>query len=135
MAPVDGVYSTNSLFERLGGEKAVSACVDLFYAKVMEDTRINHFFNQVDLAQQRVMQKNFITFAFGGPPRYSGQAMRAAHMHLVEEKGLNDSHFDAVVENLVETLKELSIDEALIKEAGAILESIRHEVLNQPAPA
>ena len=32
-----------TLYERIGGEKAIDAAVDLFYKKVMADNRINRF--------------------------------------------------------------------------------------------
>ena len=88
-----------SLYERLGGEAAVDAAVDKFYEKVLADERIRHFFTETDMAKQRRHQKSFLTFAFGGPQNYSGRGMREAHRKLVEEHGLNDSHFDAVIES------------------------------------
>jgi hemoglobin len=59
--------------------------------------------------------------------------MRTSHQKLVEEMGLNGEHFDAVVENLVATLKELGISDELIAEVGAIAASEAHkkDVLNQ----
>jgi hemoglobin len=47
--------------------------------------------------------------------------------------GLNGGHFDAVVENLVETLKELEIADELIEEVAAIAAAPAHksDVLNQ----
>ena len=57
--------------------------------------------------------------------------MRAAHQRLVEEMGLNDSHFDAVMENLGATLKELGVPDELIGEAAAIAESTRSDVLGK----
>lgn len=43
-----------SLFERLGGEGAVDAAVDIFYRKVVGDDSINRFFESTDMAQQSV---------------------------------------------------------------------------------
>lgn len=51
--------------------------------------------------------------AFGGPNLYSGDDMRRGHAHLVVT-GLNDSHFDAVVEDLGATLTELGVSNDLI---------------------
>ena len=34
-----------SLYERIGGEAAVGAAVDLFYSKVLADQKISHFFD------------------------------------------------------------------------------------------
>jgi len=119
----------SSLYEKLGGAAAVDAAVDIFYDKVLADTRIRHFFDGVDMARQRAHQKAFLTFAFGGMPAYGGRSMREAHQALVDRLGLNDSHYDAVVEDLAATLKELGVADALIAEVAAIAESVRAEVL------
>ena len=59
--------------------------------------------------------------------------MRIAHKRLVEEMGLSDEHFDAVLENLGKTLKELGVPDDLIGEAASIAESTRNDVLNKNA--
>ncbi|MAR90125.1 MAG: group 1 truncated hemoglobin [Pseudomonadota bacterium] len=121
----------STVYEKIGGEPAVDAAVELFYKKVLADDRINHFFEGVDMDKQHRMQKGFLIFAFGGPNNYSGKGMAAAHRRLVEEKGLNDSHFDAVMEDLGATLKELNVPDELIAEAAGIAESVRDAVLNR----
>ena len=118
------------LYEDLGGAPAVNAAVDIFYRKVLQDARINKFFTGVDMARQAAKQKAFLTMAFGGPSNYTGMDMRKGHAHLVA-KGLNDSHFDAVVENLGATLKELKVPDHLIAQVGAICESTRKDVLGK----
>ena len=119
-----------TLFEQLGGEGAVNAAVDIFYRKVLMDDRINRFFEGVDMDKQAVKQKAFLTMALGGPANYSGQDMRNGHAKLVE-MGLNDSHFDAVVENLATTLTELGVSDALIGQVAAIAETTRVDVLGK----
>lgn len=119
-----------SLYDQLGGEAAVNAAVDIFYRKVLKDDRIKHFFDGVDMAKQAAKQKAFLTMAFGGPNRYSGEDMRRGHAHLVA-KGLNDSHFNAVMENLGATLKELNVPANLIAQCAAIAESTRKDVLGK----
>lgn len=119
-----------SLYEKIGGDAAVNAAVDIFYRKVLADDRINSFFEGVDMDQQAAKQKAFLTMAFGGPHNYSGKDMRDGHAHLVT-KGLNDTHFDAVMENLGGTLKELNVPDELIAEAAAIAESTRNDVLGR----
>lgn len=121
---------SQSLYEKLGGEAAVNAAVDIFYRKVLADDRINKFFEGIDMERQAAKQKAFLTLAFGGPSNYSGKDMREGHKHLVE-RGLNDSHFDAVMENLGATLTELNVPGDLIAEAAAIAESTRNDVLNR----
>ncbi len=119
-----------TLYEQLGGEPAVNAAVDIFYRKVLGDVRIARFFDAVDMHAQAAKQKAFLTMVFGGPNRYTGVDMRRAHARLVID-GLNDGHFDAVVENLAATLRELGVDDAKIGQVAAIAESVRGEVLGR----
>lgn len=121
---------SQSVYERIGGDAAVNAAVDLFYRKVLADDRINGFFDGTDMEKQASKQKAFLTMALGGPNNYTGEDMRKGHAHLVE-KGLNDSHFDAVMEHLGATLKELGVPDDLIGEAAAIAESTRNDVLGK----
>ncbi len=121
---------TQSLYEKIGGEGAVNAAVDIFYRKVLADDRINRFFEGVDMEKQAAKQKAFLTFAFGGPNNYTGKDMREGHAQLVKD-GLNDSHVDAVIEDLGATLKELNVPDELISEVAAIAESVRDDVLNR----
>lgn len=120
----------STLFEQLGGAAAVDAAVDIFYRKVLNDDRINRFFDGVDMDKQAAKQKAFLTMAFGGPHNYTGLDMRRGHAHLVE-RGLDDSHVDAVIDNLGATLRELNVPENLIAQVAAIAESTRDDVLNR----
>jgi len=120
----------SSLFEKIGGRDAVNASVYIFYKKVLADSRINEFFADIDMNAQRRKQVLFLTYAFGGPNNYDGESMRKAHEALVA-KGLNATHFDAVVENLGATLVELGVPAELISEAAAIAESTRTDVLGK----
>ena len=89
-----------SLFGRIGGAAAVDAAVDKFYEKVLADERIKDFFKSTNMERQRQKQKAFLTVAFGGPNRYTGKTLRAAHKNM----GLTEVHFTAVAECLQATL-------------------------------
>lgn len=119
-----------SLYERLGGAPAIGAAVDIFYRKVLADERISRFFDDVDMDRQAAKQKAFLTLVTGGPAAYTGKNMRDGHRHLVA-RGLNDSHVDAVIENLAATLRELGVPEADIVEVGALANSVRNDVLDR----
>lgn len=120
----------SNLYEQIGGAPAVEAAVDLFYRKVLVDDRINSFFEGVDMDRQIAKQKSFLTMVFGGPVSYTGQDMRRAHAHLVA-RGLNDGHFDAVVENLGASLAELGVAPELINQVAALAETTRADVLGK----
>lgn len=119
-----------SLFERLGGQDAVNAAVDIFYRKILMDERVSHFFDDVDMSQQIPKQKGFLTMVFGGPNQYTGKSMREGHAHLIE-RGLNDTHVDIVIEHLGNTLQELGVAPADIQEIAAIANSVRDDVLGR----
>jgi len=121
---------SDSLYEKLGGEAAVSAAVNIFYRKVLQDETINHFFENTDMQKQMAKQKSFLTMAFGGPNSYTGEDMRKGHAHLVA-KGLNDDHFNAVAGHLQSTLEELGVAADLVAEVMAIAESTRNDVLGK----
>ena len=119
-----------AIYERIGGDPAVEAAVDLFYRKVLTDGQLAHFFEATDMDAQRAKQKSFLTMVFGGPNNYTGEDMRHAHAPL-KEKGLNDGHFDAVAGHLQATLEELGVDSDLVQEVISVAGSTRDDVLNR----
>lgn len=121
---------TQSLFEKIGGEPAVDAAVDLFYRKVLNDARVSRFFDDVDMDGQRAKQKSFLTMVFGGPNDYTGQDLRTAHEKLVDD-GLDDSHFDAVAVHLQNTLEELGVPAESVNEVMTIAAGTRDDILNR----
>ncbi|MDU9050550.1 MAG: multiheme c-type cytochrome [Candidatus Electrothrix sp. Rat3] len=127
---VENLNKNASLYEKLGGQSAVDGAVALFYRKVLADSRVNGFFKDIDMNRQIRMQRGFLTYAFGGPNNYSGNDLRAVHAPLVE-KGLNDSHFDVIIELLGVTLKEMGVEDKLIQQAADVANSVRKEVLNK----
>ena len=118
----------SSLYEEMGGELAVKAAVHLFYQKVLGDDRISHFFDDIDMSEQITKQEEFLTMVFGGPHHYSGKDLRAGHSHLIA-RGLNDEHFDAVVEHLKETLSQLGVKPQAVNQVIDLAESTRNDVL------
>ena len=123
----------HTLYERLGGEPAVNTAVDIFYRKVIADARINYFFFGVNISEQAAKQKAFLSMAFGGPHEYTGRDMRRSHAKLVG-MGMNDRHFDIVLDHLRSTLEQLEAPENLIQEVLDICESTRDDVMNRQPP-
>jgi len=121
----------STLYERLGGEAAVMAAVEIFYRKVLADELIGHFFAELDMEEQIRKQMSFMTVAFGGPNRYRGRSLGEAHQRLVNEMGLDETHFNAVAEHLKATLEELGVADELVAEALGIVASTKDEVLGQ----
>lgn len=119
------------LYDRVGGDKAMEVCTDLFYQKVLDDNLVSHFFEDTDMEKQRLKQKSFLAMAFGGPYQYSDLDLRAAHKPLIEKYGLSDVHFNRIIEIFKETLTELNISANEQQGMMEILESTRDAILNR----
>ena len=116
-----------SIYQRLGGQPAIDAAVELFYKKVLADKSVNHFFDDININKQRAKQKQFLAAAFGDPVPYTGKDMRKAHAHL----DLKESDFNTIAGHLQATLQELKINDKLIGEVMAVAASTKDEVLNK----
>lgn len=116
-----------SLFERLGGGAAVEAAVERLNELVAADASLQPRFASVELGRLKRMQKEFLTMVFGGPSKYMGRALKAAH----QDKGITKAHFDAFVGHLQTAMRELDIPEPEIGEILAIADSIDADVVGR----
>jgi hemoglobin len=103
-----------SLYDRLGGQGAITAVVDDFTANVAADNRINKFFAKTDIPRFKKLLADQICAGTGGPCTYTGRDMKSAHAGM----GITDAQFNALVEDLVKTLDKFKVPE---KEKGELL--------------
>ena len=101
-----------------------------FYSKILADERINAFFSDADLDSLQRMQSTFLALLLGGPREYTGLSMRSAHARLVMQ-GLNDLHFDVVVQHLMDTVSELKVSPELAAKIAQVAESTREDVFGR----
>ena len=113
-ALADHHMAEKSLYDRLGGQPAVSAVVDDFAGRVLADTRINAKFAKTDAARLVANLKTFVCKAAGGPCVYAGNDMKVAHHNM----GVTQGEFGALVEDLVATLDKFKVPD---KEKGELL--------------
>jgi hemoglobin len=134
-----------SLFDRLGGEKGLIAIVDDFMPRALQDPRVNWDRNGVkrggisihhgksvawnptpeNVSQLKKHLAQFLALATGGPARYEGKDMKAAHGNL----HISNPEFDAAVGDLKASLDKLQIPNKEQKELLAIVESTRPEIV------
>ena len=105
-----GAMKEKSLYDRLGGKKAITAVVDEFVARVADDNRINGFFAKTaaDPARLKTFKNHLvdqICEARGGPCKYTGKDMKSAHMGM----GISAADFTALVEDLVGALDKVKV--------------------------
>jgi hemoglobin len=98
---------TKSLYDRLGGNDAITAVVDDFVANVAADARINSFFANTDIPHFKQMLVDQICEASGGPCKYTGKTMKEVHTGMK----VKSEHFDALVEDLVKSLDKFKVGE------------------------
>lgn len=120
-----------SIFERVGGQPAVDAAVDLFYQKVLADPLLSPMFDDVDMTTQNAKQNRFFTALFKAEASGIENYMRQSHAHLVADRGLTDAHFDAVAGHLNDTLVELNVPAELTGEIMGAAAGLKDAVLNR----
>ncbi len=118
LAPA-AVAKEKTLYERLGGKKAITAVVDEFVGRVAMDNRINHFFAQTAadparLSAFKMKLVDQICQASGGPCKYTGKDMKSAHAGM----DISGGDFTALVEDLTAALDKFKVGP---KEKGELL--------------
>lgn len=122
---VTGMAQEKSLYERLGGQKAISAVVDEFAGIVLKDTRINKKFAKSDANRLVTNLKAFVCKATGGPCEYKGKDMKAAH----KDMGSTEGEFNALVEDLVKALDKFKVPEKEKKELLGALGPLKGDIV------
>lgn len=111
---------SDSMYDEIGGEAAVTAVVDDFYDRVLNDEQLTLYFEGMDMAALRAHQVKFISSVAGGPVEYDGEGMREAHDHL----DISEADFAAVGQHLEAALRENGVEdhhiEAIMAEVAAL---------------
>ena len=115
-----------TIYDEIGGEAAVSAAVEIFYGKVLDDPSLAGYFDRVDMADLQTHQRDFIGAALGGPVSYEGRSMKEAHAGL----GITDEAFDAVVGHLGDTLTDLGVPGPTIGTIAGALAPLKTEIVS-----
>ena len=123
---------TKSLYERLGGKKAIVAVIDQFVANCAADTRINKFFAATASDPKRLatFKNNLVDQvceASGGPCKYTGKDMKSAHAGL----GISDADFNALVEDLTKALDKFKVGKAEKDQLLGVLGPMRPQIVEK----
>jgi hemoglobin len=121
-----------SLYSRLGGTKAITAVVDEFVNNCAGDSRINKFFADTAKDPKRLakFKKNLVSQicqASGGPCKYTGKTMKAAHKGM----GITDADFGALVEDLVKALDKFNVGAPEKNELLGALGGMKGDIVGQ----
>jgi methyl-accepting chemotaxis protein len=119
-----------TLFSRLGGEEALRAVVAEFYSNLLKDPELQGFFEGVNLEWLQESQVAFLSQALGGPKKYTGRDMEAAHQRLE----IRQADFDLVAGHFVGALDAFDIDDQLMAEVVAVIAPLAAEIVNCEGP-
>jgi len=117
--------SSATLYDRLGGQTAITAVVDTFVARVAADDRINKKFARSDISRVKTMLVDQICAQTGGPCTYTGRSMKEAHAGM----GVTDGEFGALVEDLVTTLNQFNVPSAEQTELLTALGAMKSDIV------
>jgi hemoglobin len=116
-----------SLYDRLGGKAAIQAVVDDFIGNVAADGRINQRFAGANIPRLKTMLVDQICEATGGPCKYTGKSMKAAHAGM----RITDAEFNALVEDLVKSLDKFKVGAPEKSELLGALGGMKGDIVNQ----
>ena len=122
-----GMTQKPSLYDRLGGKPAIQAVVDDFIGDVAADARINRRFAGANIPRLKTMLVDQICEASGGPCKYAGQSMKAAHAGMK----ITEPEFNALVEDLVKSLDKLRVPAQEKNELLTALAGMKSDIVGQ----
>ena len=122
-----------SLYDRIGGEAALTKVVDEFVAKAAANPKVNFTrngkFALSDAAVKTLKMHlvNFLGSAFGGPQKYTGRSMRESHKGMA----ITQAEFDALAADLRAVLEANKVPKSEIGEIMKIAASTAPDIVEK----
>ena len=125
VAPTSAGATT--LYGELGGTAGITKVVDLFFARLNGDARINTLFAKTDHNDLRRLVIEQLCEASGGPCKYTGRSMEEAHSGL----NLTNADFSAFMGDLVAAMDEAKVPLAQQNKLIALLTPMKPQIVGQ----
>lgn len=116
-----------SLYDRLGGKKAVAAVVDDFVTNVSKDKVINKRFAKTDIKKLKKNLNDQICAATGGGCKYEGKDMKTAHKGMK----ITEDEWKATVGDLVAALDKNKVPDKEKNELLTPLAGMHDDIVGQ----
>ena len=114
-----------TIYEAIGGRPALRAAVDGLFGRLIADPELGKFFPAGVGEVHRGFVITLLGQALGGPERYRGPDLVAAHRGL----GITDAHFNRTAALLDDTLVELGVPRDLIDQIVGIVATLRPAIV------
>ena len=118
--------AAQTIYEAIGGRPALKAAVDGLYGRLIADPELSKFFPAGVGEVHRGFVITLLGQALGGPQRYRGPDLVAAHRGL----GITDAHFTQTAVLLDDTLDELGVPRDLIDQIIGIVATLRPAIVS-----
>jgi hemoglobin len=122
-----------SLYDRIGGEAALTKVVDDFVAKAAANPKVNFTRNGTWVASDAAVKRlkthlvNFLGSAFGGPQKYTGRSMKESHRGMA----ITQAEFDALAADLKAVLEANKVPKAEVDEIMKIAASTAPDIVEK----
>lgn len=116
-----------TLYERIGGEPTIDKLITTFYQHVLNDPLLSPFFENSSTEKLTSMQKAFFSVALGGPEPDEKISLYEAH----QGRGIQVKHLTRFTEHLVETLREIGVEEEDAKQVYERIATYSNDVLGE----
>jgi hemoglobin len=132
-APLMAQAPAKSLYDRVGGEKAIRMVVDDFVALAAPDPKVDFTrggkWQASDAAVKTLKDHlvNMLGSAFGGPQKYTGRTMKVAHQGM----GITQAQFDAIAGHLKAALEKHKVGAGEIGEIMKIAASTAPDIVEK----
>lgn len=134
LATTVAAQSQKSLYDRLGGQPAVTAVASGLVDQILIDNRVNKWFAHAaaspeNTAAYKAKLAQFLCTSVGGPCKYTGLDMMAAH----KGRGVTNEAFAAVAEDLTVVLDHLQVPEPEKNEVLKLVGSLKPAIVQSHA--
>lgn len=114
-----------TLYEKVGGQSTIATLISAFYQRVFADPVLGPFFVETSLEKLTHMQEQFFTIALGGPGPDDKICLRSAH----QGRGIEAIHLTRFTDHLLNTLKDVGVDEDDAKDIVQRISEYSHDIL------
>lgn len=115
-----------TLYERLGERDGITTIVDNLLYEIGGNDTLLPFFAKTDISRFREKLIEQLCRVSDGPCEYTGDSMAQVHAGM----GLNDSHFNALVTDLVVAMDDAGVDTGAQNDLLSRLVPMYDEVMN-----
>lgn len=117
--------SDKSLYEQLGGKESIRMVMDDFVVRLKADPRIGDQFAATNAERLASQLTDQVCEATGGPCKYVGLDMKAAHAGMTITK----AHFNALVEVLQTSMNQYKVPFDVQLEVLSMLAPMHRDVI------